>query len=129
MGFALCRFREETGCSKTGSQHYWVQLHNLGALIDVPELWKHYMTEHLVQPNERERFLIENADVDHSDGIHLYTLGRDAPGKRPEFEQVLYVEKTATGYTHEIGTKPDTGFISKLERLIAHIDSTQTKGL
>ena len=107
---------------------FWVQFHDLGVGIDVPGMWKHYMTEHLVQPTERERYLIMAADVEHADGIHLYSLGTGTSG-RPEYEQVLYVEKIGSGYSHTIGTEPDTEFISKLERILAHVNPTQTKGL
>jgi len=129
MGFAFCRFKQETGCSETGSTHYWVQLHDIGIGIDVPEMWKHYMTEHFVQPTKRERYIVMRADVDLTDGIEVGTLGKEPPGKRPEFEQVLYVEKKGDTYSHRIGTEPDTEFIGKLERILAHVDATQTKGL
>lgn len=124
MGFAFCRFREETGCKETGSRHYNINLEDLNVAISVPSMWKHYMTEHLVQPTAREREVIMKADPEQATGERIQTRGLE----RPEYLMVLYVEKTEKGYTHEIGAKPDTEFIEKLEKIVKRFDPVQTKG-
>jgi hypothetical protein len=114
MGWANCRFKDETGCKETGSSHYHVTLEDIGVMLDVPCMWKHYMTEHLVQPTERERQAVMAANSDKASSKKIQTRGR------PEIIQVMYVEKTDRGYTHNIGTRPDTEFIEKLETLIGN---------
>ena len=64
----MCRFHEETGCSETGSQEYHVNLPDLDIMINVPSMWKHYMTNHLVQPTQREREIIMKADPEQAAG-------------------------------------------------------------
>jgi len=125
MGFALCRFREETGCSKTDSQEYHVYLSDLDVMINVPSMWKHYMTEHFVQPTEREREVVMSADPTQATGQLIGTRSL----QRPEEVMIMYVEKTNTGYTHQIGTQPDTQFIDKLETILNRIQPLQTKSI
>ncbi len=125
MGFALCRFHEETGCSETGGQEYRVHLQDLNIMINVPSMWKHYMDEHLVQPTELERDVVMSADPTRATG----QLIRTRSSQRSEEIKVMYVEKTDTGYTHQIGTKSDVPFINKLETILNKIQPLQTKGI
>nr|MCK4930098.1 hypothetical protein [Nanoarchaeota archaeon] len=124
MGFAFCRFHEETGCDETGSQEYHVHLEDLDVMINVPSMWEHYMTKHLVQPTKREKEVIMSADPEKATGRFIQTRGTE----NPEELMVLYVEKTESGYTHQIGTKPDTKFIEKLETILKKFEPYQTKG-
>lgn len=119
MGSALCRFSED-GCQETGSQHYYVNLPN--AKLNVPSLWKHYMTEHLIQPTDLEREVIMAANPDQATGRRVIT-------KSVEEIKILYVEKTDTGYTHQIGTEPDIQFIEQLEKILDGIEPRRTRGL
>ncbi|MBI2042810.1 hypothetical protein HYT25_00275 [Candidatus Pacearchaeota archaeon] len=121
MGFALCRFRERTGCNETGSKYYNLFLGNLH--VNVPEMWKHYMINHLVQPLSEEREIIMGADLNDVKGSVVGTRGITLP------RQILYVEKTDEGYTHQIGTKPDQKFIDKLESILERIEPLQTKSI
>lgn len=118
MGFALCRFRKETSCSEIGSREYHVNLLDLNVMINIPSMWKHYMTEHLVQPTERARGIVMAADLNQATGQLISTRSL----QRPEEVRIMYVEKTDTGYTHQIGKQPDTQFIDKLEKIL---DKTQ----
>ena len=125
MGFALCRFSEETGCGETGSRHYIVHLPDINTKINVPEMWKHYMLEHLIQPNKEEREAIMNANPQKASG----KLIRMRSAEKPKEVNVMYVEKTDDGYSHEIGMVPDYEFIRKLESILSRIEPLQTKGI
>jgi len=114
MGFAYCRFREETDCSEMGSQHYNVHLSDLDVMINVPSMWKHYMTEHLIQPTQREREFVMAADPNQATGTLITTRSQE----RPKELRIMYVEKNETGYSHQIGTQPDIQFIDKLETIL-----------
>jgi len=114
MGFAFCRFREKTNCSEIGSQEYHANLLDLNVIINIPSMWKHYMTEHLVQPTEREREIVMSAELDQATCQLINTRSL----QRPEEIKIMYVEKTDTGYTHQIGKQPDTEFINKLETIL-----------
>ena len=126
MGYALCRFRDETGCYEKGSQEYNVLLPDLGIRINVPSMWKHYMTEHLVQPNENEREIVMAADPSKATGILAGTLSISK--EIPEEVLIMYVEKTESGYTHQTGIKPDVEFINKLEAILSKVPPWRTKG-
>ena len=127
MGWANCRFQQETDCQETGSGEYHLHLKDLSVVLNVPDLWKHYMTKHLVQPTEQERDFVMRANHAHVDCDHAYTCGTF--GSRPREILVLYVEKKGNNYTHPIGTQPDTEFISKLEQLLAKGKRIQTRGI
>lgn len=64
------------------------------------------------------------ADPEKATGTKIQTRGLEGP----EHLMVLYVEKTEKGYTHQIGTKPDTEFIGKLETILKKFEPYQTKG-
>lgn len=125
MGFAYCRFREETGCDETGSREYHVHLTDKNLILNVPELWAHYMTDHLVQPLKREKEVVMSATPEHAQTVMIGTFSL----RRPEEVKVLYVEKTPDGYTHKIGDSVDTEFMKKLEILLSKVEPLQTKGL
>lgn len=126
MGFAICRFNADEGCRETGSQEWHIQLPDVGRAINVPSMWKHYMTEHLVQPTHEERGVIMSADPAQATGRLIQTRGLERPAEL----MVLYVERLGPNqYSHEIGTKPDTEFIEKLERILADVQPIQTKCL
>jgi hypothetical protein len=125
MGFAFCRFREETGCSETGSREYHAFLSNMNIFLDVPEMWKHYMTRHLVQPTKREKEVVMSADPNYV----KRAFWENGPPKDMEKIQILYVEKASGGYTHPIGDKVDTEFAEKLEIILSKVKPNQTKGL
>lgn len=126
MGFAMCRFNADEGCNKTGSQEWHVQLPDINLVINVPSMWKHYMTDHLVQPTAEERAAVMSADPAQATGKFITTIG--AP--RPARLMVLYVNRLGQNqYTHQIGTEPDTEFIGKLESILANVEPLQTKGL
>jgi len=126
MGFAICRFNADERCSKTGSQEWYVQLPDVNRVINVPSMWKHYMVDHLVQPTPEERAVIMAADPAQATGEFITTRG----AARPAELMVLYVERLGQNqYTHQIGTKPDTEFIGKLESILANVQPLQTKGL
>jgi hypothetical protein len=132
MGFAYCRFREETGCQEKGSREYHIFLKDLKVKINVPSMWKHYAVNHLVQPTKEERDIVMNADSAKAQGMELCTMGIPRPGENfMGYKSVLimYVEKTPGGYTHEVGNAPDTAFISKLEKLLENMKPIQTKTL
>jgi len=126
MGFAICRFNADEGCARMGSQEWHVYLPDLNRRINVPSMWLHYMVDHLVQPTAEERAVILAADPAHATGQFISTRG--AP--QPPVLMVLYVERLGPSqYTHQIGTKPDTAFIGKLERVLANVQPLQTKSL
>jgi hypothetical protein len=110
MGYALCRF---DGCTEKGSTHYLVRLTDLNKILNVPIMWKHYMTEHLVQPTELEREIVMAADPEKA------ISGMIVTGCMTSEIKVMYVERTETGYTHELGDKPDTEFVDKLEMILS----------
>lgn len=124
MGFAVCRFNEETGCTETSSRHYLVFLDDRYLMLNVPEMWKHYIVDHLVQPLEREREVVMSANPEYARTMRVLTRSL----QRPEEVKVLYVEKTPDGYTHEIGDRVDTEFMKKLEVLLSKVEPIQTKG-
>ncbi len=121
MGWGECRFKEETDCRERGSIDYRVTLPDIRVRIDVPVMWKHYMLQHFVQPTEREREIIMSADPSQASGRERLTRSL------MEEVRILYVEKTSRGYTHEVGTEPDTKFIEKLERILSCTKPRQTK--
>lgn len=125
VGFAFCRFKEETGCSETGSKEYHVFLSNANTFLNVPEMWKHYMTEHLVQPTKIEKDVIMNADPRYV----KKAFWKNGPPQDMKEIQVLYVEKTSGGYTHSIGKRIDSEFIEKLEAILSKVEPLQTKGI
>ncbi|MAH07182.1 hypothetical protein CMI38_02950 [Candidatus Pacearchaeota archaeon] len=126
MGYAKCRFNEDKGCNETGSQEWYVHLADLGKTINVPSMWKHYMQDHLVQPMSEERRVIMATDSTQATGEHITTRG----SARPAELMVLYVERTGPNqYTHQIGEKPDTEFIDKLESILENVQPLQTKGI
>jgi hypothetical protein len=126
MGWANCRFKEETGCNKTGSQEWRINLLNLDIRINVPSMWKHYMTEHLVQPTLQEREVIMAADPSKVEGSFITTRSINS---FPEIK-ILYVEKLEDGsYTHQIGKQVDTQFMTKLEQILDRVRPLQTKSL
>jgi hypothetical protein len=124
MGFALCRFKDETGCQVTGSQEFHIRLEDLKVDLNVPTMWRHYMIEHLVQPNKDEMDTIMNADVNNTTGKFMQTRSMEQNRKL----HVLYVEKTDSGYTHEIGEKVDKEFINKLDLILKPYQPIQAKG-
>ncbi len=113
MGIAFCRFKEETGCAEIASEHYLINLEDLEVRINVPAMWKHYMTEHLVQPTEKERETIMAANPDRTSGTLIGTRS----ASEPKEVKIMYVEKIDGSYSHEIGNKADTEFIEKLETI------------
>jgi hypothetical protein len=126
MGFAFCRFREQTGCKELGSQEWHISLNESNVILNIPSMWKHYMQEHLVQPTNEEREIVLSANPKNVSGTFIGTRGLQS------FREVkiLYVEKLESGgYTHQIGTSPDTEFINKLEEIIQGIEPLQTKGI
>ena len=125
MGWAYCRFKEETGCSYTGSMHYIVHLPDLGILLNVPSMWKHYMIDHLVQPLPKEQEVVMRANPKIANGTIVHTLS----SKLPEELHVLYVEKTSQGYTHHQSATPDTEFIEKLEKILERVQPLRTRGI
>jgi len=127
MGWAVCRFNEEKGCEETGSKEWHVILPDLNVSINVPSMWKHYMINHLIQPTAEERKTIMAADPAKAKRECIMTRSSAA---MPADLMVLYVEKTGKNiYTHEIGEKPDTEFINKLEKIIGNKTPWQTKGI
>ena len=125
MGFAICRFNKDKGCSETGSQEYHINLQDLNIHLNVPSMWKHYMTEHLIQPTQREREVVMKADPSQAIGNFMTTRS----AVEPEHVKVLYVERIDQNqYSHQVGTQPDTQFIHKLETIIKNIEPAQTKG-
>ncbi len=152
MGFAICRFNEETVCSEKGSSHYYVTLNDLKVTLNVPSMWKHYLTKHLVQPTKEEREIVMKADPKMANGKQAFTFStrniseikdytkeeteairkKLAQGIRElekiKYVNILYVENLEKGkYTHDIGTKVDTEFIGKLEQLLEKGEQEQTK--
>ena len=126
MGWANCRFQEDEGCNQTGSQEWRLYLPDVNRAINVPSMWKHYMTDHLVQPTAEERRVIMAADPSKATGKFITTRG----AAEPELLMVLYVERLGKNhYTHQIGTTPDTEFIGKLEAILAGVRPLQTKGI
>lgn len=126
MGWANCRFKEETGCNKTGSQEWHVNLLDQGIKINVPSMWKHYITSHLVQPTIQEREIIMSADPSKTEGSFITTRGMNS---FPEIK-ILYVEKLEDGkYSHQVGTQVDTEFITKLEKILNAVEPLQTKSV
>jgi hypothetical protein len=123
MGFAFCRFKENTGCSVTGSTEYMVHLEDKNILLNVPEMWKHYLEDHLVQPLRSEREVVMSADPMYANACLIGTFG--TPREIP----ILYVEKTQGGYTHEVGRVVDAEFRDKLQTLVNSGKFFQTKGL
>lgn len=124
MGFALCRLHDETGCSETGSQEYHIHLQDLNVKLNVPSMWKHYMTEHLVQPTQREREVVMGADPSRATGEFFGTRSF----QKTEEIMLMYVERENGGYTHQIGAEPDMEFIEKLEDILANVEPLRTKG-
>jgi len=118
MGWANCRFQEETDCSETGSVDYHVNVGNLGVVLNVPSMWEHYATEHLVQPTAREREVVMDADPSTVSGRRRLTRSLH----QQETVKILYVERTDSGYTHDVGTEPDTEFIDKLELILSKVN-------
>ncbi|MFH0949535.1 MAG: hypothetical protein V1802_03535 [Candidatus Aenigmatarchaeota archaeon] len=119
-GFAICRFRYETGCNRIGSKEYHAWLKNFDAGINVPELWEHYMTDHLVQPTKLEREVIMKTNPDD-------VTDRIPPGRSYKKFMIMYVERTKKGYSHKAGTEPDTEFIDKLKLILKNAKLLQTK--
>lgn len=125
MGWANCRFQEDEGCTKTGSQEWHVSLPDVNRIINVPSMWKHYMVDHFVQPTAEEKQVIMAADPKKAAGEFITTRG----AARPAELMVLYVERLGKNqYTHQIGNNPDYEFIEKLEAILAGISPLQTKG-
>lgn len=123
MGWADCRFKQDEGCTETGSEHYVVSLNDLGIIINVPIMWKHYAQEHLVQPTKKEREVVMNANPRDASGRLIATKSIEAPREM----NILYVERLGRNrYTHKIGTTPDEEFIEKLETLLGRARTMQT---
>lgn len=123
MGRANCRFKQDEGCTETGSEHYEVFLSDLGIRINVPIMWKHYAQEHLVQPTEEERETVMKSNPKRASGKLVTTKSIDMPREL----NILYVERLGRNrYTHEIGTTPDSEFIEKLETLLGKARTMQT---
>jgi hypothetical protein len=115
MGYAHCRFKDESGCTKTGSQHWQIFFKDLRQHAVVPELWKHYMLKHGVQANPEERELVLKADPKKAMVKHIQTRGQNI-GKH----FILFVEKTGPKkYSHKTAQKADILFIKKLEAILA----------
>jgi hypothetical protein len=125
MGFAYCRFREETGCYRTGSREWHVHLTDSNLILNVPELWSHYMIDHLVQPLKKEREIVMSANPENARTVNILTYYP----QRLEQVNILYVEKIPDGYTHEVGNSVDSEFMEKLEVLLSKVEPLQTKGL
>ncbi len=128
MGFAVCRFNKETGCNETSSRHYHIDVQDKDLRLNVPDMWKHYMTKHLVQPTKEEREAVMSLDLSQINTQMMQTRSISTYAHPSKELLVLYVEKTDTGYSHEIGTKPDTEFIEKLEEILQPVQPVQTKG-
>jgi len=123
MGFAICRFEQDKGCNAMGSQEWHIFFGD--KYINVPSMWKHYMTGHLIQPTEEERQTIMNADPSGARGKLIQTRGAQLLLQ----QKILYVERIGKDqYTHEVGESPDFEFIEKLENILAEIRPLQTKG-
>jgi len=124
MGFAVCRFSQDAGCEKTGSQHWYVRLPDL--TLNVPFLWKHYAEDHLIQPTSEERSVVLAADLSTVTGQFVQTRSIATPREL----LVLYVERLGKNrYSHIVGSERDVEFISKLEQLLEKVQSVQTKKL
>lgn len=118
MGFAFCRFREQTNCKELGSSHYIIHFLDLNVQINVPSMWKHYLKEHRVQPTEEERRVVMQANPEKANGQEFFTRSTN---NFPEIK-ILYVEKTAEGYSHKIGEIVDEEFLNKLESILANTE-------
>jgi len=118
MGLAYCRFNSETRCNETCGTFYLIPLNDLHIVIDVPFMWKHYMIDHLVQPNEKEREIIMSADPEKASFNNVSPANLQHLDDE-QFYKILYVEQTQTGYTHKAGTMPDIEFINKLETILS----------
>ena len=121
MGFAFCRFKEKTGCSKTGSMEYDIHLEDQNVMLNVPEMWKHYLEDHLVQPLKSEREIVMSANPMYANSclIGTFSILKEVP--------ILYVEKTPNGYTHEVGSTIDKEFRDRLQLLVNSGKMFQTK--
>lgn len=117
MGFAVCRFYTDEGCAHTGNQEWRVELPDVGRVINVPSMWRHYALDHLVQPTIEEREIIMSADSSQSKGVLISTRGFFNPVEL----KVFYVERLGLNkYTHNIGEKPDIEFVEKLESILSN---------
>jgi hypothetical protein len=105
MGFGECRF----GCGEKTNIDYTIPLKHLNTGLQVCGLWQHYMEVHNVKPKKEIRDLIFGKPVD------LAKLPKTPP---LDYVKVLYVEKTDSGYDHEVGESPDWEFIHRLDDLI-----------
>ncbi|MBS3091144.1 hypothetical protein J4217_01700 [Candidatus Pacearchaeota archaeon] len=113
MAINYCAFRENTGCVREGGSEYSVRLQDLDVTITVPFLWKHYMLDHLVQPNQKEREIIMKADPSRANRqLPKIQLLSSATTK------VLHITTNLLGYSHQIGLQPDIQFINKLESIL-----------
>jgi hypothetical protein len=124
MGIGICRFAEKTGCYESGSRHYRIFLKDKNIILNVPELWEHYMMKHSVQPTEEEKRFVMDA---HLEDIRKPFWPDGSPPDLKEV-QILYVEKKRNGYTHKTGGEVDTEFKRKLEALLRKGETVYTKG-
>ncbi len=118
MGWAECRFKDETGCKRTGSSHILLEVIDSGDKLNIPIMWEHYAIDHRVQPSENERSIVMNLSPDKVRGRIIQT--RSITGIPVEGVPILYVEKTENGYSHEIGEDVDWRFTQHLDSLLTN---------
>jgi hypothetical protein len=57
MGYAICRFNKDEGCNEISGTHWIMYFADIDKMVNVPNMWKHYMINHNVQPTIEEREL------------------------------------------------------------------------